>query len=157
MIRVNRNLSSNTYNIREVFQGLDEQVVLQNNYRDNTLLNSVLDNLNVKIVDYDGYMYVDDANTIVVSLDHLKNSDDNTLHLDIIHELVHIKQLLDGEDLYDERYSYVDRKTEIEAYKVTVEEAMRLGMNKEEILEYLKVEWISEEDLIRLANKLGVL
>ncbi len=157
MIRVNRNLSSNTYNIREVFQGLDEQEVLQNIYRDKTLLKSVLDNLNVKIVDYDGYMYVDDANTIVVSLDHLKNSDDNTLHLDIIHELVHIKQLLDGEDLYDERYSYVDRKTEIEAYKVTVEEAMRLGMNKEEILEYLKVEWISEEELIRLANKLGVL
>jgi len=43
-------------------------------------------------------------------------------------------------DLFDRKYSYVDRPTEVEAYKYTVEEARNLGMKKEEILDYLKVE-----------------
>ncbi len=158
MIKPNRDLPINTYNIKDVFQGLEEEKILHKVYGSRDRLEKVLENLKVKIINYEYYMYVDDSDaSIVIGLNHLKNSDEKTLHLDIIHELVHIKQLLDGEDLYDKTYSYVDRNTEIEAYKITVEEAIRLKMSREEILDYLKVEWISKKDLIKLAKKLGVI
>ncbi len=63
---------------------------------------------------------------------------------------------MDGMDLYDERYSYVDRPTEIDAYRVVVEEARKLGMKEDEILDYLRVDWITEEELRRLVGRLGI-
>lgn len=158
MIKLNRDLTINRYKIKDVFQGLENEEILHKVYGTKDKLDEILENLKVKIIDYNYYMYVDDKDTsIVVGFKHLKDSDERTLHLDIIHELVHIKQLLDGRDLYDKNYSYVDRETEIEAYKITVEEARKLNMSREEILEYLKVEWINKEDLIKLAKKLGVI
>ena len=157
MIKPNRDLPINTYKIRDVFEGLDDEAILHKVYGSKDKLSKILDVIDIKIVEQDCYMYVDTDGTIVVGSKHLKSSDEVTLHLDIIHELVHIKQLMDGRDLYDKDYSYVDRETEIEAYKITVEEAIKLGMSKEEILEYLKVEWISREELIKLAKKLGVI
>ena len=94
--------------------------------------------------------------SIVVGRDHLKNSEKNILYLDIIHELVHVKQQRQGLDLYDESYVYVDRPTEIEAYKITVEEAKNLGMNDHEIFDYLYVEWISSIEHKRLASRVGI-
>ena len=87
----------------------------------------------------------------------MKNSDKKILYLDIVHELVHVKQQRQGLDLYDKSYSYVDRPTEIEAYTIAVEEARRLGMNDNEIFDYLHVEWISREEHKRLASRVGVL
>ena len=98
----------------------------------------------------------DDA-SIVIGRNHLKNSEKMILYLDIIHELVHVKQQREGLDLYDNAYAYVDRPTEIEAYRIAVEEARRLGMNDKEIFDYLHVEWISEEEHKRLATNVGVL
>ena len=77
-------------------------------------------------------------------------------HLNIIHELVHVRQQRDGMDLYDRSKAYVDRETEIEAYEYTIKEARRIGLSKEEILDYLSVEWITPEEYRRLANRLGV-
>lgn len=94
--------------------------------------------------------------TVVVSPKHLKDSDHVTLYLDIVHELVHVKQQRQGLDLYDKSYSYVDRPTEIEAYVVAVEEAKRLGMDHDKILDYLHVEWISHEEHKRLAENVGL-
>jgi hypothetical protein len=157
LIKPNRKLRINTYNIRDVFEGLEEQEILYEVY-DKEELKNVLDELKVKIVDDEHYMRVDDTDgSIIISYNHLLYADDITLHLDIIHELVHIKQLLEGKELYDDNYSYVDRDTEVEAYRITVKEAKRLGLRREEILDYLKVEWITEKDLIKLAKKLGIL
>ena len=63
---------------------------------------------------------------------------------------------MEGRDLFDGRYSYVDRPTEIEAYRYTVKEAKRLGLSDEEILLYLKTEWMSNNDLKALAGYVGV-
>ncbi|MDE1867389.1 MAG: hypothetical protein KGI08_06740, partial [Thaumarchaeota archaeon] len=103
------------------------------------------------------YMHVknEDA-TIVIGLDHLKNSDKIILYLDIVHELVHVKQQRQGLDLYDKSYSYVDRPTEIEAYVVAVKEAKRLGMEHNEIMNYLEVEWITQDEHKRLATHVGL-
>jgi hypothetical protein len=158
MIYINRKLGEGLYPITDVFHRLDELGPLHGVYGDKNSLASVLTQTKVRIVDQELYMYVDDEDgCIVVGKNHLANSDDRTLYLDIIHELVHVKQLMDGRDLYDERYSYVDRETEIEAYQVVVEEGRRLGMTNEEILDYLTVEWVSEDGLKRLAERLGVL
>ena len=87
---------------------------------------------------------------------HLTTSDRATVYLDILHELVHVKQLTEGRDLYDTRYPYVDRPTEIEAYALVVEEARLLGMSERDVAGYLYVEWASREDHRRLCRRLGV-
>ncbi len=155
---INRNLGEGLYDLTDVFKGLEELKVLHNVYGGRQQLISVLSKVKTKIVNSDHYMSVDDTDgCIVVGLKHLATSDERTLYLDIIHELVHVKQFMEGRDIYDERYSYVDRETEIEAYQVVVDEARRLPMTDDEIMEYLTVEWVSEDSLKRLAHRLGVL
>jgi hypothetical protein len=78
------------------------------------------------------------------------------IYLDIIHELCHVRQLQEGKELFDPRYSYVERPTEIEAYSYTVQEARRLGLSDERICEYLKTDWMSDEDLKVLAKAVNV-
>ncbi|MGQ9515369.1 MAG: hypothetical protein ACUVTL_10060 [Thermoproteota archaeon] len=54
------------------------------------------------------------------------------LYLDIIHELTHVKQFMDGKKLFDWRHKYVEMPTEVEAFRNAVEGARRLGwMTKE--------------------------
>jgi hypothetical protein len=54
------------------------------------------------------------------------------------------------------RFEYVDRPTELEAYRHTIKEARRLRMTDEEIIDYLKVTWLDEDEVRRLARHLGV-
>jgi len=111
----------------------------------------------VTLTDEDGYMYVNDEDgSLVVGLDYLKTGDSKHLYLDVIHELVHVKQFLQGKNLFDDAYSYVDRPTEIEAYRCCVEEGRKIGMPEGEIAEYLYVEWITRKDHARLLKTLGV-
>jgi hypothetical protein len=93
---------------------------------------------------------------IMVNARYLNAGDRVDIYLDLIHELVHVKQFMDGKELFDHRYSYVDRPTEIEAYRHAVEEARKIGLSDERICEYLKTEWMSDEDLRRLAKALNV-
>ena len=102
-----------------------------------------------------GYMGVSDEDGhLLASTYHLKNSDFKVLYLDIIHELFHVKQYMDGKKLFLEEFEYVDSPIEVEAYKFTVEEATRIGMSISEIVEYLKVEWVDEEAHLRLVKAL---
>ncbi len=102
-------------------------------------------------------MHVDDEDgSLVVGLQYLRDADEQYLYLDIIHELVHVKQYLDGRELFDDEYSYADRPTEIEAYQYTVEEGRRLGMTNEAIARYLYVEWITGKEFARMLETLGV-
>jgi len=111
----------------------------------------------VTLTHEDGYMYVNDEDgSVVVGLNYLKTGDTNELYLDVIHELVHVKQYLQGKNLFDNAYSYVDRPTEIEAYRCCVEEGRRIGMPEDEIAEYLYVEWVSRRDHAKLLKTLGV-
>ena len=63
---------------------------------------------------------------------------------------------MDGRELFDPKYTYVERPTEIEAYAYTVKEARRLGLSDEKICLYLKSEWMTKEDLEKLAASLHV-
>lgn len=104
-----------------------------------------------------GYMGVSDEDGhLFVSADYLRNGDAVGIYLDVIHELVHVRQFREGKELFDESYEYVDRPTELEAYKIAVKEARRLGMTEDEIFEYLKVSWLEENDVTLLAQNLRV-
>ena len=104
-----------------------------------------------------GYMGVSDVDGhILISSYHLGTSDFRVLYLDIVHELVHVKQFRDGKELFSSEFQYVDSPIEIEAYKHTVKEARRIGMTDEEIKEYLKVEWIDDEAHKRLVESVGL-
>src|SRR5208283_5637979 len=104
-----------------------------------------------------GYMGVSDEDGhLIVSAYYLKNGDPVSKYLDVLHELVHVRQYREGKELFDETYEYHDRPTELEAYKHAVKEARRLGMSDSEIFEYLKVDWMNEDDVRKLARNVGV-
>jgi hypothetical protein len=104
-----------------------------------------------------GYMAVNASNGhLIVNSRYLSNGDRVDLYLDVIHELVHVRQYMDGKELFDSHYDYAERPTEVEAYRHAVDEARRLGLKDERICQYLKTEWMSEADLKRLARTLGV-
>jgi hypothetical protein len=149
---VNRNLERGTYRLEEVFPCLkDFEVVKQ------IFSNHSADGIKVEITDSVKYMRVlEEDMMILISREHLRKSDEKTLFLDILHELVHVRQHLENEELYDKDFEYVDRPTEIEAFRLTVKVAREIGMTDKEIREYLKVEWISEEQLNRLLSVLKV-
>jgi len=98
----------------------------------------------------------DDDGRIRINAHYLNNGDVIDIYLDIIHELVHVKQFMDGKKLFDGGYRYIERPTEIEAFRFSVEEARNLGLSEERICEYLRTEWMKDDDLAKLAEKLGV-
>ena len=117
----------------------------------------MLNELKVEFTTRWGYMSVSEQDGhLIVSTYYLRNGDEREIYLDVIHELVHVKQFMQGKKLFDEHFEYVHRPTEIEAYSRAVEEARRIGMTEEEIYEYLKTEWMSENDVKKLAKILGV-
>jgi len=104
-----------------------------------------------------GYMGVsDDDGHLMVSTYYLRHGKAEEIYLDLIHELIHVKQFMDGEELFDDSFEYVERPTEVEAYKLTIQEARRIGMSDMEIYDYLKVYWMSDVEVAKLAERLGV-
>jgi hypothetical protein len=93
---------------------------------------------------------------LIVGAHYLKKGDITEIYLDVIHKLVHLKQFMDGKELFENRYNYVDRPTEIEAYHVAVKEARRLGLSDKQISTYLRTEWMTDKEFKRLANTLNV-
>jgi len=153
----NRSLPEGSYSFREVFSGLDNVEPLINCMGDASTLRNILDRTRVTLKDEDGYMYVNDEDcSLIVGLEYLKSGEAIHLYLDVIHELVHVKQFLQGRNLFDRRYSYVDRPTEIEAYRCCIAEGRKIGMSERAIGEYLYVEWITEADHARLLKTLRV-
>jgi hypothetical protein len=104
-----------------------------------------------------GYMSVSDEDGhILISTHHLKNAEMKVVYLDVVHELFHVKQFMEGKNLFQNEFEYVDSPIEVPAYKFTIEEAKRIGMKTEDIIEYLKVEWVTEEQHARLVKTLDL-
>jgi len=98
----------------------------------------------------------DEDGHLIVSAYYLRTGEPMSKYLDVVHELVHVRQFREGKALFDENFEYHDRPTELEAYRLAVKEARRLGMSDKEIFEYLKVDWLDEEEVRKLARNLGV-
>jgi hypothetical protein len=98
-----------------------------------------------------GFAYIDtEARQIVLSRRYYRRGTQLDLYLDLLHELTHLRQLEEGADLWDERFVYVDRPSEIEGYSVAVEEGRRLGRSESRLKRHLSNPWMSREDVARL-------
>lgn len=138
-----------------VFEGFDKVRAVRAIFGKETAV--VLGRLSVEVAEGRGYMRINDhKGSIIVNSKYLKEGREVDLYLDVIHELVHIRQHREGKELWDRNFEYVDRPTEIEAYRVAVREARRLGMDENQVAGYLWVEWIPEEVFDRFLKNVGV-
>jgi predicted SprT family Zn-dependent metalloprotease len=155
VFRINRRLDPGEYHLEEVFADIRTYGILRAIFADEEEIAAIIAQTKVFLVDRPREMFVDnDDGSINIGLMHLRRTSDVILYLDIIHELCHVKQHLEGRNLYDRTKSYVDRETEIEAYRVTVQEARRIGLNDAAITNYLCVSWITPEEHQRLVRRM---
>ncbi|MDA4131581.1 MAG: hypothetical protein OK454_00450 [Thaumarchaeota archaeon] len=154
-VQMKRDATTGSFPFLDVFMGFEALEAVRSMFGDKT--EKVLTDLRVDIQARPGYLRVDDeTGNIVISGEYLRTGDERYLYLDVVHELVHVRQFIEGKELFDRRYSYVDRPTEIEAYQACVAEGRKIGMENDEVLEYLRVEWITEEEFGRLLASVGV-
>jgi len=151
-----RDVKVTLYKFTDFFKGFEKIDVVREVFWDET--EKVLNELKVEFFSSRwGYMGVcGEDGHIMVSVYYLKHGDERDIYLDVIHELVHVKQFMEGKELFDDRIEYVDRSTEIEAYQITVKEARRIRMTDDEIFNYLKANWMSSDEVRKLARTLGV-
>lgn len=154
-IKINRKLPLGTHKFSDLCNGAEGLGVMKKIFGKNC--KKILEKLNVRVSKMKMYAYIDDSKgMIVISKEYLSKGKEAHLGLDLIHELVHIRQLKEGKELFDKNYRYVDRPTEIEAYKIAAKEAKRIGMKEKELLNYLEVDWQSKEESERLLKNIGV-
>jgi GNAT superfamily N-acetyltransferase len=155
-VTMNRGTAAGTTKpFAEVFSGFEAIETVRGLFGPDT--EEVISKLKISLDSPRGYLRVDgETGNIIINPEYLKTGHERHLYLDVIHELAHVKQFREGKELYDRRFAYFERPTEIEAYRVAVEEARRIGMDKEEIVEYLRVEWVTEEEFMRFVSMMRI-
>ncbi len=155
-VTIRRDAPIMLHSFTDYFQGFEDVKAVRDHFGDDT--EDVLKELRVEFfTSRFGFMGVSEEDGhLMVSTHYLKNGEEREIYLDIIHELVHVKQFREGEKFFPEGIEYPDLPTEIEAYKVAVAEAERIGMAEEEILEYLRVPWMDDEAYARLLTNIGL-
>lgn len=154
-VHIKRNVEVSTHRFIDYFKGFEKVDAVKRIFGEKT--EEVLNNLKVEFGGMRGYMGVSDVDGhLIISAHYLKDGDLTDIYLDIIHELVHVRQFMEGKKLFDSNYDYIERPTEIEAYCCVVEEAKKLGLCDERVCQYLKTEWMSENDLRKLAKTLNI-
>lgn len=145
---VRRAVGYNNTNLAAIVAGLENSPSVSGRTQDER--KAFLATVRVAFTNGPGFMHVDTDGTLHISAKYWQTGKLATLYLDLVHELVHVKQQRDGRDLYDERYAYVDRPTEIEAYKTAAKESRRLKLPKSVILNHMDVPWVTAEEKKRL-------
>ena len=154
-VRISRKVPVATYPFLDYFRGFEKVGAVRRIFQDKT--NDVLSKLRVEFVGRRGYMGVSEVDGhLIISADYLGKGNRIDIYLDIVHELVHVRQFMEGKELFDHNFEYVERPTEVEAYRVAVEEARRLGLSERRICQYLKTEWMTDEEFRRLAKSVNV-
>lgn len=154
-VKIIRDVNVPLFRFIDYFKGFEKIEAVIRLFGDET--EKVLNELWIEFRSRRGYMGVNDQDGhLIINAEYLRNGDARDIYLDIIHELVHVKQFMDGKQLRDRRFNYVERPTEIEAYRHTVEEAKNIGMTTKQIFEYLKTESMTDDDAMKLANVLGI-
>jgi GNAT superfamily N-acetyltransferase len=155
-VKINRGADPGTTKpFVEVFSGFEKIEAVRRLFGEDTEV--VISNLKISLDSPRGYLRVDgETGNIIINPEYLRKGHERHLYLDVLHELAHVKQFREGKELYDRRFAYFERPTEIEAYVVAVEEARRIGMGKEEIVEYLKVEWVTEQEFSKFVAMMRI-
>jgi hypothetical protein len=154
-VEIRRNAEVTLRRFNDFFVGFENVDAVRRIFGNKT--EQILNDLKIELAGIRGYMGVsDDDGHLIIGARYLRNGDFVDLYLDIIHELVHVKQFMEGKELFDSDYSYVERPTEVEAYRYAVLEAKRLGLTDARICQYLKTEWMNTRELRRLAKAVDV-
>jgi len=154
-VKIVRDVTVHYYRFTDYFKGFEDVEAVKQIFGEET--REILSNLKVEFTGGRGYMGVSDVDGhLFISARYLKNADIVDLYLDVIHELVHVKQFMEGRELFDTDFTYVERPTEVEAYRLAVDEARKLGLSEERICDYLRTEWMSENDVRRLMKSMNV-
>jgi len=155
--RVKRSAQVGEYKLSEIFTGLESSSALHKVFGSRSQMAKILRHLKLRVEHNDSGLWLDrDTGTICIGSKHLTTAKSDFLYLDVIHVLVHVRQFLEGKELYDQAFEYVDRPTELEAYRTTVAEARRVGMDEDEILRYLRMDAADDSELGKLMEKIGV-
>ena len=148
---LSRNLGLGRYKVTEVVGELENSVALNTIF--GSELKEVLNTTCVDVVSKPWQIWVDrETKNITINQDYLSETKSEILYLDFVHEMVHMWQIAEGKDIFDRSVSYADTPTEIEAYRYTIEDAKRLGFNRIDMVDYLKVRWITDEEHCRLVK-----
>jgi len=147
-VKVNRNAPVQALQpFTDYFQGFEKVGAVRKVFGDET--GAVLRRLRVGFMS-NKQMYMgirDHDGNIAVGTYHLRHSTTRTLYLDIVHELFHIGQWMKDKEWFTAEHEkfmgngalYYVSPLEVPAYAHTVREAERLGMSRDEIVEYLKM------------------
>lgn len=155
-VRIQRNAPTTVHPFTRFFKGFEEVPAVRGIFGAQT--RRVLRGLKVEFFSSRfGYMGTSDLDGhLIISTRHLHDSPYRTVYLDIVHELCHVKQFRDRRPLFYPKLSYVDAPSEIEAYRLTIDEGRRIGMTNRQLVDYLKVEWITPAEHRRLARRCGL-
>jgi hypothetical protein len=156
-VSIERTAPTKLYPFRRFFAGFEGNPAVRELFGAKT--GEVLRELKVEFFSAKfGYMGTSDVDGhLLISSHHLHDGEFKTVYLDIVHELCHVNQFRHHKPLFYPKLSYVDAPSEIEAYAFTVKEGLRIGLTRKELIEYLKVEWISPVEHRRLARRMGLL
>ena len=155
--KARRYIADGEYKLTDVFSGLETSSSLLKVFGSKAQMSKTMQHLKLRVEPTDSGLWLDrDTGTICIGSRHLAAAKNDFLYLDVIHVLVHVRQFLEGRELYDQQFEYVERPTELEAYRYTVAEARRVGMNEGEILKYLRLDAADDSELGKLIEKIGV-
>ncbi len=172
--RVDRALALGRHPLLAAFPGLEQLPAAKRLVRTRAGREQLFASTLVELVDEDLWMYIaprempttfrrrwkpvvsPEADCVVIGEKHLRESSALMLFLDIFHELCHVLQRQGGAELWPPGVSYVERWTEVEAYRFVVDEARKFGVADAFLRDYLRVEWISEAEHRTLLGALGV-
>ena len=131
-VKILRNAEVSTQPFPDYFQGFEKVDAVRRIFGKRT--EEVLSHLRVEFTGRRGYMGVSDVDGhLMISSPYLHEGDMTDIYLDIIHELVHVRQFMEGKELFDDNYSYIERPTEIEAFHFAVEGARNFALSDERI------------------------
>lgn len=155
-VRVQRRAPTRLYPFLRYFRGFEKLPSVRELFGART--REVLRKLKVEFFSARfGYMGTSDVDGhLIISNRYLREGEFTSVYLDVVHELCHVNQFRHGKRLFYPRLSYVDAPSEIEAYRFTVREGRRIGMSEKQLVEYLKVEWITPVEHRRLARRTGL-
>ena len=155
-VQINRKAPTKLYSFTKFFRGFEMVPTVRALFGRRT--DRVLRSLKVEFFGARfGYMGTSDIDGhLLISTHHLSDSEFRTIYLDIVHELCHVRQFQKGRPLFYPKLSYVDAPSEIEAYRLTIKEGQRIGMTSRQLVDYLKVEWITPAEHRRLARRCGL-
>lgn len=152
-VEINRKVTKSVCNFKEHFRNFENMEVVERIFGEAT--QDVLDNLEVEFDCDTLYMRVDYDGRLLINPEYFQNGNFTDIYLDVVHELVHVKQVLNGKNC-NHALPYVERPLEIEAYRMAVEEARALGLDEDRIISYLDCDLINDQELKQLVAALKI-